>query len=186
MQRRFVMLMAVGLIFGLMAPALAASPDSSGVVERGPYAETLFYSGDGVIVLAGADLEASCNDVGFVTQSATFRSPSSGASIFHFSDIGSVMVFEDTAGVEENPELIFPWLENLCAAADPQEPIATGDVLYTGHVRVDATGVIHIHNGLTGTVTTTEGDRVHLSTFAKVVVDSSGPELLMLRTNYGG
>ena len=186
MKRRFATLIALALAIGVMAPALAAPPGSSGAAERGPYAETLFYSGDGVIVLAGADLGASCDDVGFATQSATFVSPNNGGSMFHFSDIGSVMVFEDDAGVEENPELIFPWLDDLCSSADPQEPIASGDVLFTGHVRVDSNGVIHVHNGITGTVTTSQGDRVHLSTFAKVVVGSSGPELLMLRTNYGG
>jgi hypothetical protein len=67
-----------------------------------------------------------------------------------------------------------------------QDPIATGEGTLSFHLRVTPDGTAHVHNGITGKVTTTDGARVHVNTFAKLTDGPAGLDLQILRINYGG
>ena len=193
-MRRLIALISTGaLVFALAGTALATPPAESGVVQRGPSLnEGFVYRDGGVIVLTGPDWELGCEVEGFGEADGLFVAPPSGSFQEHFTvEDEGILVFEDTAG----PALddIFVWIGENCEAAldedpttTPQEPIAEGEGKLSFHLRLSPDGVVHIHNGINGKVTTTDGRRVHVNTFAKLTDGPGGLDLQILRINYGG
>ena len=193
-MRKLIAVISTGvLVLTLAGAAVAAPPAESGVVQRGPSSnEGYVYRDGGVIVLTGPDWEQGCEGEGFGETDALLVAPPNGSFQEHFSvEDEQILVFDDTAG----PALddIFVWIgENCDAALDedptttPQEPIAEGEGKLSFHLRVSPDGTAHIHNGITGKVTTTDGKRAHVNTFAKLTDGPGGLDLQILRINYGG
>ena len=193
-MRKLIAFISTGaLIFALAGVAVAAPPAESGVVQRAPSSnEGYVYRDGGVIVLTGPEWQEGCEGEGFGETDALLVGPPNGSFQEHFSvDDEQILVFDDTAG----PALddIFIWIDENCNAAldgdpttTPEDPIAVGEGKLSFHLRVDAEGVAHIHNGIKGMVTTTDGDRVHVNTFAKLTDGPGGLDLQILRINYGG
>ena len=185
-MRRLIALISTGaLVFALAGTALATPPAESGVVQRGPSLNEGFVYRDGV-----SDFRRHV--LGLGEADGLFVAPPSGSFQEHFTvEDEGILVFEDTAG----PALddIFVWIGENCEAAldedpttTPQEPIAEGEGKLSFHLRVSPDGVVHIHNGINGKVTTTDGRRVHVNTFAKLTDGPGGLDLQILRINYGG
>ena len=173
-MRKLIALISTGaLVFAFAGVAMAAPPAESGVVHRGPSSnEGYVYRDRGVIVLTGPEWEEGCEGLGFGETDSLFVSPPNGSFQEHFRVDGeTILVFEDTAG----PALddIFVWINENCTAALDGEP-TTPD------------GTAHVHNGISGMVTTTDGDRVHVNSFAKLTDGPAGLDLQILRINYGG
>lgn len=183
-----VVIVAVVCTFAASVVVLAKPPPESGVVSRAPTDSGFVYSGDGVHVLTGPPLAQGCLDQGFGEPIAQHLARPNSTSALHFRSTEAIHVFDD-----EGIPNVFEWLGMACAAlldGNPDtlvpQPLATGTGTVTYVSRVDADGVEHVHNKVVGKVTTAEGARVHLSTFAAFNVDESGLTLTALRVNYGG
>lgn len=169
--------------------ALAGAPDQSGVVNRGTSFGGWVYQGDGYIVLSGPPLVQGCVGEGFSEPPALFISPRNGSSQEKYSYPSEPLLVFDDPGIN-----VFAWLGPACEAATdgdpgtvPPAPIATGVGRLDVSIRVDARDRTHFRNGVVGKVTTTDGRRVHLSTFAQYVIDENGVEdLRQLWVKYGG
>ena len=181
------------VVLSVGAVAQAAPPDGSGVVQRGPsFYDGFVYRGGGYIVLTGPAWDTGCLGQGFPEPTGMFVLPGNGSFQEHFTlDGESILVLDDTAG----PALddIWPWLEAACDAATdgdpstvPPEPLAVGEGKVSFHLRVSTDGTANIHNWVNGTVETTDGRTVHLSTFAKFSDGPAGFSMQILRVNYGG
>lgn len=180
--------LALGLLAAAAPAAMAAPPDESGAVTRGPSAGGYVYQGSGYIVLSGPPLGDGCYGNGFSEPSAMFIEPRNGSFQEKYSyPLEQINVFDDE-GLN-----MFVWLDAACGAVVdgnpatmPPEPLAVGIGRLNFNVRVAASGVVHIRNSVVGKATTASGKRVHVSTFAKLTIDGGGETIHQLRVNYGG
>lgn len=175
------LLLALTVVAG---PAVAAPPDQSGNVERFISETGLFYGNGEYVVVTGPAFEEGCFGEGFpeVTAQLVNRGNGSFSETFHVSGVDA-MVFEyggdafDVIGancdaVANGEPLVF-------------EPIAVGSGRHSFKVTGDENGV-HVRNSFVGKVTTTDGRRVHVNTFASFDDGPAGLENLVQRVNYKG
>lgn len=190
MRRRgtIVAVIAATMVLGAAPAAMAAPPDQSGAVTRESLPIGLVYEEDGIYVVGGPPFEQGCRDQGFAEPTFSFVNRGDGGQNVRFTYKGErIMVFEG-----DYPN-VFALIGEACAAVldddpstNPPEPIAIGTGRYSLNERIDRDGTLYGHNSLVGKVTTNDGRRVHLSAFAKYLIDETGLNLQQLRVDYGG
>lgn len=196
MRRILVLAVAAGMM-ALTPVASAAPPGESGVVVRGEVDGGFIYWGDGTLAITGNALEEPCLNLPPPFVSGSFISPGDGSSQDHRLGEVPVLVFQDPRLQADDLNIGFFFIfEEQCGLlldgdpnTNPVDPVATGDVLLRADFRVDTRGVVHSHNSLVGQVTTSDGDKAHLNTFAQLTIDAATGALInvqQLRVHYTG
>lgn len=165
-------------------PVSARPPDESGNVERFEVNVGLVYDNGEYAVVTGPPFSEGCLGEGFpaTTTQVVHRGNGSFSETWRIKNI-NVMVFEWEGGVFD---LIGASCEALAMGLPlPYEPIATGKGSHSFKVSGDENGV-HIRNTLTAKLTTTDGQRAHVNTFASFDDGPGGLENLVERVNYTG
>lgn len=189
MRRVLVVALAVGLLTSFGPVALAHPPASSGVVERADGFGGFIYWSDGVLAITGNELAEPCLDLPPPIVDAMLISPGDGSFQEQLSGRVPVMVFEDPRLVASDVNIGFDYIfgEQCSALLDgdpnthPADPVATGVVELRAKSRVDKKGIVNNHNSLVGQVTTSDGSRAHLSTFAQLTIDAATGALIDLK-----
>lgn len=183
--RRLAVLSLVVAATAAPATASAAPPDESGVVARVTFPDGRVYAENGIVVLTGPMFEEGCFGVGFVEPVVSVIRRPDGTEISHFSVVDQILVFEG-----DDP---FALIVAACGAivdddpsTQPPDPIAVGEGRVQHHQRMSPDGVRDAHNSVTGSVTTSSGDVVHVNAFAKFTDSADDTVLHQLRVNYGG
>ena len=175
-----VLLLAV-LVAATTGPASARPPAESGNVERFEVEAGLVYGDGEYAVVTGPPFSEGCFGEGFPTTTAQGVSRGNGS-------------FSETWRIKNINVMVFEWegdpfdLIGASCEALPEiflEPIAVGVGQHSFKVSGDQNGV-HIRNTLTAKVTTTDGRRAHLNTFASFDDGPGGLENLVQRINYTG
>lgn len=158
------------LAMALMIPtaALAGPPDESGAVEREPRLSAWLLSGDGVHVVTGPSLEEGCFGDGFQEPITTVVSPPAGLTLANVTHTDHVWVFDDE-GIDDVLEWLFGRACPAVLAGEPAPvPLASGEGLVKVNSRVDDDGIEHGRVGVTATLSTAAGERVHLNAHGEI------------------
>jgi hypothetical protein len=164
----------------------AGPPDESGNVERFEVEAGQVYDDGEYAVVTGPPFSEGCVGQGFSLTTAQGVSRGNGtfSQTWRIKNI-NVMVFEWEGDVfdliGQNCEAIFDGDPETM----PVEPIAVGEGRHSFKVSGDQNGV-HIRNTLTARVTTTDGQRAHVNTFASFDDGPGGLVNLVQRINYTG
>lgn len=165
-------------------PVSASPPDQSGSVERFTTETGLIYDNGENVVITGPPFEQGCFGEGFPTtrSQVVFRGNDTFSETYHVAGV-SVMVFEYGGDAFD---VIIANCDALAAGEPPVfEPIAMGEGRHSFKVSGDENGV-HIRNTFTAKVTTTDGRRAHVNTFASFDDGPEGAQNFVQRINYTG
>jgi hypothetical protein len=163
-----------GLLAALMPGAAASPPAQSGPVERFEEARGYFYWGDGNLAIVGSSVEGMCVDEPFFSDAMVVSSGNGGAQFRLRGDV-PVIVFADARFDSSDPNIGFQFLDEVCGQGAPYDLVAAGDgVRLRVAESIAPDGTVHSENSLVGQVTTTAGEKAHLTTHASVVFDGSG------------
>jgi hypothetical protein len=145
------------------------------VVSEADNPADFLYWENGFLVMTGS-VQDFCVDEEPLSMLGQVVAPSNESLLLHTRGMIDVSVYEipDIDPVDIN--LVVEWLFDNCGA----EPYASGVASLRSLFRFDTGGVLHIRNGLNGTLTTAEGDSVRVHTFARVDIDLATGDLIEL------
>jgi hypothetical protein len=152
-----------------------ASAGGNGAVSEGDNPADFLYWENGFLVMTGA-ADEFCVEEDPPTLPGQVVAPSDGSLMLHTRGIVHATVYEIPDIDPLDIDLVVEWLLANCEA----EPYASGEASVRSLFRFDTAGVLHIRNGLNGTLTTPGGDSVRVHTFARVDINAGTGALIEL------